>query len=104
MTLVQGFWKTGQVWVNGESLTRDADRCKDCVRDSRFTWGTHGEGSMRLAMVLLERFVRTDQATRLCESFSKEILSNLGQIDFKVTINIQGWIATHSRKQNGRRK
>ncbi|MHC1744864.1 MAG: DUF6166 domain-containing protein [Syntrophobacteraceae bacterium] len=93
--VLQGEWNTGQVWKNGEPL-------KPVVQEGGFAWGSHSSGSVNLSIAVLMLFASRLKASRLCESFSLDVIARLPQTDFKVTLDVPAWIARRSRRRRAR--
>lgn len=89
MARLQGEWKIGEVWLDGSEVPPVVMAGKAYG----FSWGSHCEGSVRLALALLRRFCHRDLAVEMACAFSLEVLSELPQGDFTIEIDVDAWMA-----------
>lgn len=100
MSRLQGEWRTGKAWIDGSEISPFVIM----GREYDFSWGSHSEGSVRLALAILRRFYRWDNAVDMACSFSREVLSELPQGDFGTHIDVPAWGARRLARRRKRNK
>lgn len=100
MSRLQGDWRSGEAWLDGNAISPFVI----AGRTYGFSWGSHSEGSVRLALAILRRFYRWESAVDMACAFSREFIAELPQGDFGIDIDVPAWGARRLARRRKREK
>jgi hypothetical protein len=109
---IQGEWKTGRVYFDGEELSKPRHWESDpeglrFVSGRSFSWGTASYESSQLALYILLRVFSVSYALKFWHAFFESVVAQLPQTDFKVEVDLGEWLAKqqlHHRDTEGTEK
>ena len=92
--MIQGFWDTREVYVDGVPLSPERSQKLVNHSPSGFCWGYRGSGPSQLALALLLESGATDEeALAWYQHFKDEAIAPLPQDDFEFpTERIKEWL------------
>ena len=104
--MINGYANPGgdaYVTVNGNILTPDASLKVRNHSPGGFAWGYGGSGPAQLALAILLRFCRKEEAERLYQKFKFEVIAALPQgRDWQMTnTSVHIWLETKRREDHG---
>ncbi len=95
-----GFIDSGEVYVDGKYLKLERSLAVFNHSPTGFSWGYGGSGPAQLALAILLEFTDRGTAVNLYQTFKWEVIANLPQEDFKVEIDVDGWIRKNQALQS----
>jgi len=84
---IQGEWKTGRVYVDGELLLGPRG-----MLAFPYLWGSESYECAVLALAILVQCRVPRLGWKLLEAFNRDVVAQLPQTDFKVEVDLGEWL------------